>query len=127
MPAAITNNGQNLFMVVACCLTLFFDRKVRCDFFHSFLPYLTLSILSTTFNDWPNQKYGTGKTPRFAENLFRGRDFRADGALELRARGVVIVQRLHLRAARLREGIFRVQHVELRAGAGVGAGVGFAQ
>jgi hypothetical protein len=61
-----------------------------------------------------------------SRSLFRRRDFRADGAFETCPRGVVIVQCLHLCAARLGKRIFGIQHVELGAGAGVGAGVGFA-
>ena len=52
---------------------------------------------------------------------------RADGAFQPGAGGGIIVQRLNLRRARLRERSFGVQHVELRAGAGVGAGFGFTQ
>src|SRR5471032_334299 len=58
----------------------------------------------------------------------RGRDhFLADGALEFCAGGVVIVQRLDLRRARLRERSLGVKHVELRAGAGVRARLGLGQ
>ena len=46
---------------------------------------------------------------------------RADGAFELRAGGGVIVQRLHFRRARLGQRSLGVEHVQLRAGAGVGA------
>ena len=62
------------------------------------------------------------------ENYFAARDHvLADGAMEFCARRRVIVQRLDLRRARLRERRFGVEHVELRAGAGFGALLGFAQ
>src|SRR5260221_5671701 len=68
-----------------------------------------------------------GRTAR-APFLFRRHDhFLADGALEVCAGGVVIMQRLDLRRARLRECGLGVQHVELRAGAGIGARPGLAQ
>ncbi len=59
----------------------------------------------------------------FGSNLFRIRanHVLANRAFEPGARGFVIVQRLDLRRARLRERSLGVEHIELRAGAGPGS------
>src|ERR1035438_2691602 len=75
-------------------------------------------------------RLSTPSRPDFATSLrllFRRGEVGADGAFEFGAGGSVVVQRQNLRGARLRERSFSVQHVKLRAGAGVGAGLGFTQ
>ena len=52
--------------------------------------------------------------------LLDGLQISTDGSLKPGARRGVIMQRLDLRRARLRQRRFRIEHVQLRAGAGLG-------
>ena len=60
-------------------------------------------------------------------NVVIGSGVVAIGALTARARGIVVVQRLRLGAAGGGERGLGIQHVQLCAGPGTGAGMGFAQ